>query len=215
MIYLPKTKPTSDLAYPKLLASMLQLLKKHAVLRDAAITGGLWFAAFNALWATLAIHVGDSPFNYTAQQAGMFGVIGLAGTISAKVAGRMVDKHGANKLIGAGLVLILSGFVVFAMWGNTLTGMIIGVILVDLGVFGSQIPNQVRIFSLDSKAQSRINAIYMLCYYLGGAIGSAVGVHIIALSGWTGLTLFGLTVITLAFIYHIIRSKKQRVMAIA
>lgn len=215
MMYLPKTKPTSDLSYPKLLASMLALLKKHAVLRDAAVTGGLWFAAFNALWATLAIHVGDSPFNYTAQQAGMFGVIGLAGTISAKVAGRLVDKHGSNRLISLGLLLVLSGFAVFAIWGDTLIGMIIGVILIDLGVFGSQIPNQVRIFAIDPKAQSRINAIYMLCYYLGGAIGSAVGVRVISVAGWSGLTLFGLTVVVVAFIYHLLRNKKQRTLYLA
>ncbi|WP_413701284.1 MFS transporter [Psychromonas sp. KJ10-10] len=44
MRYLPKTKPTSDLSYPKLLASMLTLLKKYSELRSAAITGGLWFS---------------------------------------------------------------------------------------------------------------------------------------------------------------------------
>ncbi|REG82702.1 MFS transporter [Marinomonas pollencensis] len=211
--YLPKTKPTSNLSYPKLLASMLDLLKKYSVLRDAALVGGLWFAVFNALWATLAIHVMDSPFNYSVQQAGMFGLIALAGTLGAKVSGRLVNRYGANKLIAAGLLFILSGFVVFALWGDTLAGLIVGIILVDLGVFGSQVPNQVRIFSLDPKAQSRINAIYMLCYYLGGAVGSAIGVHVIAVGGWIALTLFGLVIIVLALIYHLMRSRKQAISA--
>lgn len=144
----------------------------------------------------------------------MFGVIGLAGTISAKVAGRLVDKHGSNRLISLGLLLALSGFAVFAIWGDSLTGMIIGVILVDLGVFGSQIPNQVRILAIDPKAQSRINAIYML-YYLGGAIGSAVGVRVISVAGWSGLTLFGLAVVGVALIYHLLRNKKQRALSLA
>jgi predicted MFS family arabinose efflux permease len=215
MAYLPKNKPTSTLSYPKLLVSMFNLLKTHRVLRNAAITGGLWFAAFNALWATLAIHVGDFPFNYTAQQAGMFGFIGLAGAISAKVSGRLVHKFGSPRLISAGLLLILFGFAVFALWGNTLMGMIIGVILVDLGVFGAQIPNQVRIFAIDPKAQSRINAIYMLCYYLGGALGSAIGVRIISMAGWNGLTLFGVFLVSTGLFYHLYSSKKQQAIAIA
>lgn len=157
-----KGKVISTLSYPKLLGSMLGLLKKHALIRDAAITGGLWFATFNALWATLAIHVVDAPFNYTAQQAGMFGVL-----------------------------------------------------LVDVGVFGSQILNQVRIFSIDPKAQSRINAIYMLCYYLGGALGSAIGVRVIAVAGWNGLTIFGISMVVLALIYHTVRSRKSTSLASA
>ncbi|WP_413701285.1 MFS transporter [Psychromonas sp. KJ10-10] len=171
--------------------------------------------AFNALWATLAIHVGEAPFNYSVQQAGMFGIIALAGTIGAKVSGRLVNKYGASKLITVGLLFILSGFAVFALWGDTLTGMIIGIVLVDLGVFGSQIPNQVRIFSIDPKAQSRMNAIYMLCYYIGGAIGSAVGVSVMSAYGWIGLSFFGLVVVLLALIYHAIKSKKQVVTAVA
>jgi len=196
---LPNTKPTSDLTYLKLLASMLTLLKVHPSLRSAAITGALWFAGFNALWATLAIHLGESPFSYTAQQAGLFGFLGLAGIFSAKLSGRLVNRWGANKLIGVALFSIILGFITLAIWGNSLSGMIIGIILLDLGVFGAQIPNQVRIFSIDPKAQSRVNAIYMLCYYLGGALGSAVGVQIFSQSGWLGLSLFGLLSAILAF----------------
>ncbi|TXR54963.1 MFS transporter [Reinekea thalattae] len=208
MRYLPKNKPTSSLPYPQLLGSMLMLLKKHRTLRDAAIVGGLWFAAFNALWATLAIHVGESPFHYNAQQAGLFGVIALAGVIGAKVSGHLVDKYGSVRLISFGLLLILTGFVIFALWRDSLAGLIVGIILVDLGVFGCQIPNQVRIFSIDPKAQSRINAIYMLCYYIGAAAGSAIGVHFMGISGWSGLSLFGLSLTLIALIYHLVRSKR-------
>lgn len=208
MKFLPHSTPTSNLPYPKLLMSMLSLFKQHALLRNATITGGLWFAAFNALWATLAIHVADAPFHYTAEQAGLFGVLGLAGISSAKIAGRLVNKYGSKLLISVGISLVIAGFVVFALFGDTLTGMIVGVLLVDFGVFGSQIPNQVRIFSIVPKAQSRINAVYMLGYYLFGALGSMFGVQVLSAMQWHGLTIFALILSGSALAYHQITSKK-------
>ncbi|WP_223417930.1 MFS transporter [Shewanella inventionis] len=86
-VFLPTNTPTIKIPYFKLVASMATLFKQHAILRASAFTGALWFASFNALWATLALHVSESPFHYNAQQAGLFGVIALAGVIGAKVSG--------------------------------------------------------------------------------------------------------------------------------
>lgn len=88
--FLPTNTPTIKIPYLKLVASMATLIKQHSILRTSALTGALWFASFNALWATLALHVSESPFNYNAQQAGMFGVIAFAGVIGAKVSGSLV-----------------------------------------------------------------------------------------------------------------------------
>jgi len=49
-----------------LLKSLLNLFKKHKTLRKATYTGMMWFAAFNALWATLALHVSEAPFYFNA-----------------------------------------------------------------------------------------------------------------------------------------------------
>lgn len=42
---------------------MLTLVKRRSLLRESAITGALWFAAFNAVGATLAIHVVAEPLS--------------------------------------------------------------------------------------------------------------------------------------------------------
>ncbi|GEM81290.1 MFS transporter [Vibrio superstes] len=187
---LPTNKPTSTMPYPKLVASMATLFKKHSVLRQSALTGSLWFASFNALWATLALHVHEAPFNYNAQQAGLFGVIALAGVIGAKVSGSLVSRVGSRNMVNIALVFIASGFAVSGMFGDSLIGLIIGIILVDLGVFSAQVSNQVRVFSIDPAAQSRINGIYMLGYYLGGAFGSFAGVMVFEQYGWQGVAVF-------------------------
>ncbi|MCB1810087.1 MAG: MFS transporter, partial [Candidatus Competibacteraceae bacterium] len=79
--YLPRSRPKTTLSYPQLLASMVHLFRQYPALRQASLTGALWFAAFNALWATLALHVTAPPFSYSVQQAGSFGLAATAGII--------------------------------------------------------------------------------------------------------------------------------------
>jgi predicted MFS family arabinose efflux permease len=207
-IVLPNPKPSAKMSYPALIVSMFTLVKKQPLLREAAITGALWFAAFNALWATLALHVSNEPFSYSVQQAGLFGFVGMAGIVGAKLSGRLVNKLGSNLLISMSLLFVLLGFVVMAIWGNSLAGLVVGILLLDIGVFGAQIPNQVRIFSIDPQAQSRINAVYMLFYYLGASFGSAVGVKVMAELDWSGLTTMGVTLALSALAFHQFKNRK-------
>ncbi|NOI33049.1 MFS transporter [Vibrio cyclitrophicus] len=205
--FLPTNTPTIKIPYLKLVASMATLIKQHSILRTSALTGALWFASFNALWATLALHVSESPFNYNAQQAGMFGVIAFAGVIGAKVSGSLVGKFGSRNMISMALVIIAAGFVVSGLFADTLIGLIAGIILIDLGVFSAQVSNQVRVFSIDPQAQSRINGVYMLGYYLGGAFGSFVGIQVFELVGWVGVVGFSVAAVALSFIVN--RINKQ------
>ncbi|MCT8986151.1 MFS transporter [Shewanella phaeophyticola] len=151
-VFLPTNTPTIKIPYFKLVASMATLFKQHATLRTSAFTGALWFASFNALWATLALHVSESPFHYNAQQAGLFGVIALAGVIGAKVSGSLVSRFGSRNMISMALVIIAIGFVISGLFADTLLGLIAGIILIDLGVFSAQVSNQVRVFSIDPQA---------------------------------------------------------------
>ncbi|EWH12981.1 major facilitator superfamily protein [Cellulophaga geojensis KL-A] len=207
-VYLPSNKPTAKLKYNQLLASMFTLVKTKPLLREAAFVGALWFAAFNAMWATIAIHVMEEPFSLSVQQVGLLGFVGAAGIFGAKIAGKWADKIGARKVMTVSISLVLVSFVVLALGQNNMVVLCIGIVLLDLGVFGSQIPNQVRVFSVDVNAQSRANAIYMLFYYIGASAGSALGVSVISKFGWTGLTIFGFALAAIALLFHI--SKKSK-----
>lgn len=200
---LPFRQPSVSLSYVALMGSMFTMIKKHRLLRASAFTGALWFAAFNAMWATLAMHVVEEPFLFNIQQAGMLGLVGLAGIFGAKLSGHLVKNIGAERLIAVALFLIASSFGVLAFWGDSLIGLIAGIILLDLGVFGAQIPNQVRVFSIDPDAQSRMNAMYMLSYYTAAAIGSAVGTKVMSMWGWSGVTVFGFVLSVVAIAYHL------------
>lgn len=205
-LFLPKNKPSSSMPYPRLIASMFTLVKQHALLRKSALTGALWFAAFNGLLATLAIHVSGEPFGYNAQQAGMFGVIALAGVMGAKFSGIWVNKVGARNVISFALVLIAVGFLVAGIYGDSLVGLILGITLIDFGVFSAQVSNQVRVFSIDPAAQSRINGVYMLGYYLGGALGSFLGVKVFDQFGWIGVAMLSIAFVIASLL---VNNKKE------
>ena len=190
MLYLilPNQKPNLSMSYTALLKSLLQLFKKYKTLRKATYTGMIWFAAFNALWATLALHVSEAPFYFNAQQAGMFGIVALAGVAGAKLAGRWVNKLGAAQSVSYAILIIISGFALSVFTQNMLWGLVASIVLIDFGVFSAQVANQVRVFSIDVQAQSRVNSIYMLGYYIGGAVGSSAGVKLYSQFGWNGVS---------------------------
>ena len=207
-LFLPSNIPTSRMPYAQLITSMFSLLKRHPSLRQSALSGALWFGAFSALLATLALHVNEPPFNYSAQQAGMFGFIALAGVVGAKLSGIWVNKIGETSVINLALLLASLGFVIAGFYAHHLVGLIIGITLIDFGVFSAQVANQVRVFSIDPKAQSRINGVYMLAYYLGGALGSFLGVLVFERFSWAGVAALSTCFIIASLL---VNNKKQRI----
>ncbi|WP_420388781.1 MFS transporter [Marinobacter sp.] len=182
----------NGMRYPALIVSMVSLFRRHSMLRVSALTGALWFAAFNAIWASLALHLTNAPLDLNLQQAGLFGFAGMAGIVGAKASGRLVVPLGTWRTISLALMVLLVGTLVLWGYQYSLVGLVVGIVLIDLGVFAAQVPNQVRVFAIEPSAQSRLNAVYMLFYYLGAALGSAAGVQLMTAYGWPGV--MGLTV---------------------
>lgn len=201
-LFLPSNKPQSNLGYWALIKSTLGLFAQHKSLQIFTLSGACWFAAFNVLWATLALYVYEQPFNYSTQQAGLFGVIALAGVIGAKASGKWVNILGSKALIMYALILGAIGFAVSGLFTGNLLALIVGIILIDFAIFSAQVANQVRVFSIDPAAQSRINGIYMLGYYLGGALGSIAGVKAFSLYQWPGVVVVGITFILLSVVFN-------------
>jgi predicted MFS family arabinose efflux permease len=206
-VFLPSNKPHANLRYWSLIKSALSLFAKHKSLQHFTLAGAFWFASFNVLWATLAIYVSNDPFNYSAQQAGLFGVIALAGVMGAKSSGKWVNKLGSKTLIMIALALAAIGFAITALFDGSLASLIIGIILIDFAIFSAQVANQVRVFSIDPTAQSRINGLYMLGYYLGGAVGSIVGVKALALYQWPGVVTVSIIFIVLSVVFNLFAKK--------
>jgi predicted MFS family arabinose efflux permease len=61
-----------------------------------------------------------------------------------------------------------------------------------------QVTNQSMIYTLGHSVRSRVTSGYMVCYFAGGAIGSALANSIYDQHGWAGVCLLGAGIGTIA-----------------
>ena len=76
--------------------------------------------------------------------------------------------------------------------------LIVGILVLDVGVQGLQVTNQSIIYRLAPEARSRVNSAYMVCYFAGGALGSALGASIYDSHRWAGVCVLGAAIGLLA-----------------
>ncbi len=206
---LPPSRPTTRLSYPALLRSLGGLLRRERALRRASLIQASLFGAFSAFWSTLALMLEGPPYHLGSTVAGLFGILGLAGVTGAPFAGRIADRRGPGAVIGAGILAVILAFLVFGVW-RSLAGLVLGVVLLDLGVQMTQIANQSVIFSLGEEARSRINTVYVTALFLGGAIGSAAGSVAWREAGWSGVSLLGAALGVLGLAAHALGRRRAR-----
>ncbi len=189
---LPLCLPTSSMKYKELFTSMMSLTKSLPVLREASLNGALMFAAFSAFWTSLVFLLEGSPYHMGADVAGLFGLVGVTGAMAAPIVGRIADKRSPKFTLGIGMIAVIFAYLCFLAFGFKIWGLIIGVVLLDLGVQSCQISNQARVHALNDEARNRLNTVYMVSYFTGGALGSYLGTYSYAHFGWHGVCALGL-----------------------
>ncbi|HET6763652.1 MAG TPA: MFS transporter [Longimicrobiaceae bacterium] len=202
--FLPSIKPSGRVRYAEVLRGLPPLALQYPVLGQAALTGGLAFAGFSAFWTTLAFFLTTPPWHYGPAAIGMFGLVGVAGALAASGAGRLADRRGPRLGISLGLATVALSFAVFYLFGHSLAGLIAGVLLLDLGLQGVHISNQARVYALPAELHSRLNTIYMVAYFLGGALGSLVGAWAWDHWGWGGVCATGAVMLALGGLTHVL-----------
>lgn len=188
---LPRIEPNYRGSYGALMKSLWFYLKTESSLRLAAIRGALAFAGLSAFWTTLVFLMEDS-FGYGSGVTGSFGLFGIIGALAATIVGKFNDKINKNKIILSSTVLLILSWTVFLFSANSLFGIVIGVILVDLGLQALHITNQNIIFSKNPEARNRVNTIYMVSFFVGGALGTSLGALAWEYYHWTGVSVLGL-----------------------
>jgi predicted MFS family arabinose efflux permease len=205
---LPPSRPHVAMSWLELVRSAGRMVKEHPELGESAILGAAFFCAFSAFWTTLVFFLSTPPYHYGEAVAGLFGLVGAAGAAGAAVSGRLTDRHGPRFTILVGLGTAIAAYVVLAMAGRTLAGLIVGVLLLDLGVQAGHVANQTRIYGLDPGARGRLNMVYMVCYFIGGATGSWLGAQAWRIAGWEGVCAFAVAVLTAGAIFCVQRGRK-------
>lgn len=197
-VILPDSRGDTRMGYGLLMRSLVRLWRDLPALRLAALTQGLLFAAFSAFWTVLALRLAQPPFALGAETAGLFGVVGAVGVIAAPIAGRAADARGPRALILLGSALALGSWVLLGLWPS-LTGMIAGIILLDFAVQAVLVSNQHIVFALQPDARARLNTLFMTAMFLGGALGSILGLQAWQEGGWPLVAVVGILFCGAAF----------------
>jgi predicted MFS family arabinose efflux permease len=61
---------------------------------------------------------------------------------------------------------------------------VVAAVVLDFGVAANMTLGQRAIFGLGAELRSRLNGLYMATFFLGGAVGSALGAWAYAKGGW-------------------------------
>ena len=188
---LPTEGPRPHRSYPALVGSSLRLLTTEPILRRRAWHGACAFAAFSVLWTTLAFLLSGSPYHYSNAVIGLFGLVGAAGILAANLAGKLADSERTRVTTVVAGALVAGSFAIAWAGRTSLAALVVGIVVLDMGTQGMQITNQAVIYSLRPDARSRINSAYMVCYFIGGAVGSVAAGAVYAAHGWAGVCFLG------------------------
>jgi predicted MFS family arabinose efflux permease len=197
---LPKVAPQNSLRWPALMRSLVDLVRDHPALRESAFLGAALLCVFSAFWTTLVFLLQTPPYHYGSSAAGLFGLVGAAGALCAPLVGRFADRRGPRFTILLALLTTLASFLLLGAFGKIMAGLIAGVVLLDVGVQSGHVANQTRIYALDANARSRLNTVYMFCYFTGGSLGAWLGAILWEYKGWTAVCALGIAVIAIALV---------------
>lgn len=197
-VLLPKDRPSFDGRYGTLMASLGRLVREQPVLRETSLIGALQFGAFTACWTTLAFHLDAMPEHYGSDIAGLFGVIGLVAMLVVPAVGRLADKGSPQRTVLVSSIAVLVTYLALAAIGGSIWGLIAGFVLLDVAVQSGHVSNMTRNVGLKADAMSRLNTIYMVSRFIGGAVGSTLGNLAWSLWQWPGVCAVGLLLSALA-----------------
>jgi predicted MFS family arabinose efflux permease len=189
--FLPPVPSTQQMPYRALLASVFGLIVEEPVLRQRMVLGGLAFGCFSILWTSLAFLLSGPPFHYGNTTIGLFGLAGVAGASVAPVAGRLADRGHGRIAATATLIILLGSWGLLALGRNEVPVLLAGIVVLDLGAQGIHISNQSAIYALQPEARSRLTTAYMVAYFLGGAVLSALTSALYSSGGWSSVCVLG------------------------
>lgn len=211
---MPPRHPAPGLRYGALLFSMVGLARHNRVLRRRALYHAALFAAFSLFWTTTPLLLTGPEYGLSQGGLALFALAGVAGAISAPLAGRVADRGWTRPATGFAMLSVAAAFLMtlLAEPGSALAlGLLVAAaILLDFGVSANGVLGQRAIFSLGAALRARLNGLYMATFFLGGAAGSALGGWAFAQGGWPLAAALGTALPVLALLYFSTEPRQPR-----
>ena len=182
--------------YRALIATVGKIYMSYRNMRLYSLRAAFSFGSMMAIWSCMAFHLAGEPFHAGSDMVGLLGLCGVAGAVAASGVGKYIPRYGITKISCLGHVLQLSAWLVAYFLGNYYFGLILAIILVDIGAQCLQLSNQSGCLKEVPEASNRANTIFMTSLFAGGSIGTfCAGV------AWDGLGWLGVCATGIAFAF--------------
>lgn len=177
--------------YRGLMKSVFHIVANNARIRLYAIRAAFSFGSMMAIWSCLAFRLAQAPFFSGSEMVGTLGMCGIAGALAASGLGKLVNQWGIRRMSLYGACLQLVAWTTAYLFGDTYMGLIVAIILVDIGLQCLQLSNQSGCIQEMPEASNRANTIFMTTYFIGGSFGTYWAGLAWTHEGWMGVCAVG------------------------
>lgn len=169
---LPPMPVTFHGSYGRLMKSVCRLFVTRPRMRLYAVRAAFAFGSMLSVWSCLAFHLAGEPFHAGSDKVGLLGLCGVMGALVASGTGKFVPVLGIRRMSLYGSVLQLLSWLIAYVWGDTYVGLVLAILLLDIGMQLLQLSNQSGCLQEVPHASSRANTIFMTLYFIGGSVGT-------------------------------------------
>ncbi|GLS22464.1 MFS transporter [Labrys miyagiensis] len=212
---MPRHKPHGGMHYGQILASIFTLVRDLPAVRWRAAYQLFLFAAFNLFWTASPLMLAER-FGMSEHGIALFALAGAGGAFAAPIAGRLADR-GLSRATTAGAMLTIA----LAFWATgwaaaalAIAVLVVLAVIIDGAVQANQVVSQRIIFSVPPQVRGRVNAFYMTCTFIGGAIGSVLGTLTYHWGGWTATAIVGGSMGAFALLLFFLELGRARVVPV-
>lgn len=191
LLMLPEMKRNFEGTYPSLMHSVWKIFAGHPLIRLYSARAAFGFGSMLAIWSCMAFHLASPPFHAGSDMVGMLGACGIAGAVIAGDMGKYVPRFGVRKFSIVGALVQIAAWATAYLFRDSYIGLIVAIILVDIGLQCQQLSNQSGCIQQVPNAANRANTIFMTTYFIGGSVGTFCAGIGWEMAGWLGVSAIG------------------------
>ncbi|MBO8042776.1 MFS transporter, partial [Pseudomonas aeruginosa] len=163
--------PSVPPRWRELLGSMLGMLRRDRTLRERGPLALLLFAGLNVFWAAAPLPLSAPPLHWSTAAIGALGLAGVVGALMAARVGHWMDRGFAHRVSLGALLLMLVAWWPLLGLPHSLSQLLLGVVVLDLGGQALHVSNQASLLRAPAEQHGRLVALYMLFYAVGSGAG--------------------------------------------
>ncbi len=180
--------------YASVIVSVFRLALAHRDMRLSALIQGLNFSTFTATWLALALHLTSDAMGYGTDVVGYLAGIAAISVISTPRLGHWADRIGARKARLLCAMVQVTGTGLFYPLGFNVWALLVPLVLVNLVGPTIDVTGRMTFLALAPEIRTRLTTFYIVCMFVGGALGSVLGTAVYDAGGWGGTCLMLLAI---------------------